>query len=961
MLRLLLLIFLPFCSLAQNSIGLPEVINFPKQTYGAGLQNWDFDQDANGIIYVANNEGLLIYDGHYWSLQPLPNKTIVRSVKIGADGNIYVGGQDEIGFFSPNAQGILQYSSLRETIPENERNFGDVWDIATLNSAIFFRTATRIFRYRNEVMQSFLSNTEWMFMASSHGKIWAQDLQHGLMQFAMDSWTPAATHAEIKEDPITSIITLPDQTQLLTTLRSGLFTLKNQQIKKLPTENNSLFGEERIYAATQIDDQSIALASSSNGIYIIDNQGNIIQKFSKTEGLQNKNVLNIFLDKQKNLWLGLDNGIDLITYNNAIKQINPLQLDGSGYTAIIYNNRLYAGTSNGLYSVGLKDYKDLSFLKADFVQVKNTAGQTWGLDVINNQLLLGHHEGAFVIEENEARKISNNPGYWNFLPLTNTYPAQQMVAGNYKGIVFYNFINNRFVQLEQQNAFTESSRYIAIDSKDVIWVSHPYHGVFKVTQLYDGSYKSMMYTDVQGLPSALNNHVFKIRNEVLVATENGVYKYNGASDRFEPVAWYKNILGNMSIRYLQEDAVGNIWFIHQKTLGVIDISKDKPEVFFIPELSNKLLSGFEFIYPIDKYNILLSGEKGFYHINYEKYKENIPKLSVQIRSVSMIYKKDSLIFGGYFAPTHSTQVQQAGQLPKIENHFNSLRFEYAAPLPGYQSNLEYSFRLIGYDENWSEFSKRTEKEYTNLNPGQYVFEVRTRNNVGITSASAAFAFIVKPAWYQTSFAKLVYILLILAFMYGLYIWLKKKFRLQRKKYEEEQQRLLYIHELEINKNESELVSLRNEKLEAEIMHKNTELASSAMHLVKKTELFNNIKSKLAQILKIQESSQTHAELKKLIRTLSEDENMDKEWENFTKHFDQVHSNFVQSLKEKHPGITGNEIKLCAYLRMNLSSKEIAQLMNISLRGVEISRYRLRKKLKLETETNLFDYLLSIQS
>ncbi|MBL0272833.1 MAG: hypothetical protein IPQ06_07095 [Chitinophagaceae bacterium] len=98
----------------------------------------------------------------------------------------------------------------------------------------------------------------------------------------------------------------------------------------------------------------------------------------------------------------------------------------------------------------------------------------------------------------------------------------------------------------------------------------------------------------------------------------------------------------------------------------------------------------------------------------------------------------------------------------------------------------------------------------------------------------------------------------------------------------------------------------------------------------------------------------------MIKTLSEDDNLDKEWESFAKHFDKVHSDFMVGLKEKHPTITPNELKLCAYLRMNLSTKEIAQLMNISVRGVEISRYRLRKKLQLPSEANLFDYLINLQ-
>jgi DNA-binding CsgD family transcriptional regulator len=158
-----------------------------------------------------------------------------------------------------------------------------------------------------------------------------------------------------------------------------------------------------------------------------------------------------------------------------------------------------------------------------------------------------------------------------------------------------------------------------------------------------------------------------------------------------------------------------------------------------------------------------------------------------------------------------------------------------------------------------------------------------------------------------------------------------------------------------------MVALGNEKLEAEINFKNSELASSAMHLVKKGELISKIKGEIVQVIKGLDNPLVTAELKKMIKALSEDDNMDKEWENFTKHFDKVQSDFLVELKEKHPSITGNELKLCAYLRMNLSTKEIAQLMNISVRGVEISRYRLRKKLQVATETSLFDYLIKIQT
>jgi len=189
---------------------------------------------------------------------------------------------------------------------------------------------------------------------------------------------------------------------------------------------------------------------------------------------------------------------------------------------------------------------------------------------------------------------------------------------------------------------------------------------------------------------------------------------------------------------------------------------------------------------------------------------------------------------------------------------------------------------------------------------------------------------------------------------------RKKFHLQQARHDEEQKKIRYLHQLEIDKTENELVALRNEKLQAEIDFKNTELASSAMHLVQKGELLAKMKATLTQLMKVLDNDKAITELKRMIKVLSEDDKKDKDWENFAQHFDKVNSDFVGRLKEKHATISPNELKLCAYLRMNLSTKEIAQLMNISIRGVEISRYRLRKKLGIATEVSLFDYFIGLE-
>ena len=145
--KFLILVCFPLFIKAQNTIGLPETINFSKSQYNGGAQNWDIRQDKQGIIYLANNEGLLTFDGQSWKIYPLPNKSIVRSVFIGSDGRIYVGGQDELGYFQPNAFGKLVFVSLIQGIPDADKNFGDVWDIVPYKNAIYFRTGSRIFRY----------------------------------------------------------------------------------------------------------------------------------------------------------------------------------------------------------------------------------------------------------------------------------------------------------------------------------------------------------------------------------------------------------------------------------------------------------------------------------------------------------------------------------------------------------------------------------------------------------------------------------------------------------------------------------------------------------------------------------------------------------------------------------------------------------------------------------------------
>jgi DNA-binding CsgD family transcriptional regulator len=390
----------------------------------------------------------------------------------------------------------------------------------------------------------------------------------------------------------------------------------------------------------------------------------------------------------------------------------------------------------------------------------------------------------------------------------------------------------------------------------------------------------------------------------------------------------------------------------------VDNTTSTPQVIYFPELSNKFVAGFEHVNPINRNNVFIGGEKGFYHINYEQYKTIKYPLQVHITSVTAGSNRDSLLFGGYINAVNENE-QVIAEDATISHNWNSFHFEFAAPVYARQSNIEYSYFLEGFDNSWSGYSRRAEKEYTNIPAGTYTFKVKARNNLGNESEVSSYTFTVLPPWYQSTIAKIIYLLLILFAAWMVYKYQRRKFIVQQLKHQEEQNRLQYLHQLELEKAEKELVKLRNEKLEAEIQHKNTELASTAMHLVQKGELLGKIKEQMIRLKKQPDAETNSEELKKILRSISDEDKLDEQWEQFSIHFDKVHSDFLVAVKNRYPGLTANELKLCAYLRMNLSTKEIAQLMNISVRGVEISRYRLRKKLEIPTEMNLFNFLIEV--
>lgn len=944
---------------SQTTIGRPDIQNFSHEQSNIGAQTWKIMQDRFGIMYFANNSGLVSYNGKEWKKFQLPNKTIARSIYISDDDKIYVGGQGTIGYFFPDKQGSLKYHSLIDLIPARYKSFGDVWQIVEFENNIFFRTSNKIYKLdpKKELIKVFEGPnfSKWSFVHKSQNQLFAQNSWQNLVVFKNNNWEPLNI-PELKSTEIFDIQDFGGDTSIISTLHHGLFLMNKTGIRPFHIQKQII--QNQIFSIEPVSNNLFAIGTVSNGIYIVDKNGNSVMHFSTDNGLQNNNVLSMFVDNHSNLWAGLDEGIDLINYKSPFTKIIPVpQRPTPTYAANIFNNRIYLGTSDGLYAADLtlSEKNDISLSQKPFYRVQNSGRQVWNLFNNGEQLLMAHHDGTFEIKSNTALFLDNYyGGAWLYRQIPG---SKNLIAGTYDGIqLFIN--NNQHLIPTKKLSFPnkEPLRFIEIDSSHhIIWASHPYRGIYKVNMSanYDNIEKVQLYTQKDGLPANTNNFVFKINNQIVFTTENGVYEYDYENGLFRVSKQYLRIFGKLSIKFLTEDSKQRIWFATEQGAGVAEKGNAK----FIPELNEKLIAGFENIYPFNDKNILIGSYKGIIHLNYSQYQKSRSKISVLLSKVVTTSNKDSILFNGYFNNNGKISGKQGeNNIFKLLPKFSSFRFEFSTDHYEKSDQILYSYKLEGFDDEWSDWNNKNEKDYTNLSHGKYTFLLKAKDNFGNNSDPISYSFEILPRWYQTILARFIYFALLMLFFYTLNKLYQQRLIKQKANHEKEQAHLKYVHELELEKNEKEIIQLKNDKLETEVVYKNKELASTTMHLYKRGRLLGKIKEDLSEGIKKIQKKEEKSDFNKLLKLIIEEEKQAEDWEQFAIHFDDVHNRFLQKIKLAYPNLTSGDLKLCAYLKMNLSSKEIAQLLNISLKGVEIGRYRLRKKLGLGPNVNLAGFI-----
>jgi ligand-binding sensor domain-containing protein/DNA-binding CsgD family transcriptional regulator len=961
-LLVLSLLFLPYISTSQiKKIGVPFITNYNPKSYKAASENWDVLQDSKGMMFFANHFGILQFDGVRWSIVTQPdNKSMVRSLAIDKKDKMYVGAQGDFGYVVQLSNGQYKYTSLVHLLPASARNFGDVLHTVIRHDEVIFFAIEGIFVYKNNKIKVLKSevNFDEFFEVGKH--IYVSDNAKGLQKLEKDVLIPIPNSEQFVGMKIRKIFETK-KGLLLLTQKNGLFTYKDNLLKPFVTEADYLLKQNQITTGVLLSDGYFGIGTRQTGLVVLDGEGQLIQHINKQMGLQNEYVTNLKTDKEGNLWVTLKEGISVIQISSPLSRI----LDTSNsetkiYCSQIYQDKLYIATDNGLFWLDWQAYKTGKRENVHFQHISGMSENVWNIGVFGNTLLAFEKNGIFEINGASAKLLAKIDGAWQGVIIPN-HPDLLLVGG-YTGLYLLKKINNVWVYQHKIKGFEESSRIIVTDASGNIWIAHGYKGIYKLrfNTTFDAVSNLTFYNQADGFPSSLFLNTFKINNQILFGTTKGVYKQDVSSKKMVPDPVFRKYLGMEShIRLLKADNENNIWYVSGENTGKINQKKQGNlhlEELPFRKLRYLYIPGFENIQTTAGGDVFFGTQDGLIHYNSTKRKTYQTKYKSIISEVKCIFPKDSLLFSSRYdvLPTNVESTREALS-PVLSYSNNSLHFSFAALCYDEADATKYEYWLEGFEPKWSDWSLQTEKEYTNLPENEYVFHVRAKNIYDVVSEEAVFRFEISPPWYRTSWAYILYVTLFGVLIYTIITYQKNVAERKRAQLIINQEKELLFTRAEFN--EQKLL-LEKENLEATINLKNAKVASNTVNLIHLNEILLSIKELITEIKKEKDPAVNLNILTKINRIIDHELQGDQHWNEFEEIFNQLHDNFMQRLKTSFPELTPRDMRLCAYLRMNFNTKEIAPLLGISVRGVEDTRYRIRKKLKLSSEANITEFILN---
>ena len=892
---------------------LPFVENFTKSEYNGDNQNWNITQGNDNAIYVANNHYFLRYNGVKWEKYTLPYKTIIRAVFSDGD-RIYCGSYKEFGYWKRiNGQMNYFYLSENKNLFSGNSDNEEIWKIFKFKNKIYFQSFNELFIFSNNSIEKIRFPFQISYCYVVDNEILVASVRKGIYTMNGNKFIKKQDWSAIDNNIIHDIEKQSGITYVFTK-NNGIFLASDKTLIPWKNPLNARLKNESILIAKFINDSTLVIGTALQGLYIVNIKDGTFKNINRQNAIKNNAILSIMTDKENDLWLGLDNGIAHVEINSAVNIFSDYSgILGSVYSLVTDKYQFLFASNHGLFTYQNKQLEP----------IPNTQGQVWDIYKWQNKFIIGHNDGTYILEGKNLQKVNNVSGGWTFLKsdFENVY-----FQSTYSGIFCYQNIQD-LSKWKFLDKLTKPIRNIAQNKPNELWAADNYRSLYRI--VYDENFATKSIVNVSKENGIKNDYavkIFKYKNELLFLINKNWYSYNSILGKLVKDPLFSKEFGTISDIIPIDD--NNFMVLNSGLLYVINQKNNIFQWELLPEkyYEGRIISESTKAFKIGK-AIYLNLDDGFISYELNRNKKQISKIEIE----------------GFY---HGNLINDAISIPynqSVEINCFSEYFGYNRPELFYKINNSKEFIRI----------KNGNIVLSNLISGKQELEFYCFEGNDYMKISN-YEFYVKNPWYFSFVMISLYILLISGSFFLYYRWNKIRYIQKLKLKEEELKHQKEILEMEL-KSQNDLNVQEYEKhiLELEIKTKSSEVAVKSLSIAKQSEMIDTIQSILESEL---EMNKLKSEIRKTIKINAINK---QEWKTFETNLNQIHNEFIINLSKKHPSLTSKEIKLCVLLKMNLSSKEIAPMMNISFRGVELQRYRLRKKLGISQEESLYKFMINL--
>lgn len=932
-----IIVFLLFILSGVLHANKPHVINLYREYYYADNKNWAIGQDEKGTLYFGNDCGLLQFDGIEWVLSKLPNASILRSLAVDSHNTIYTGGYEEFGRWDRDITGKLVYTSLSKDVDKTVFRNDDFWKIWVEPAYVYFQSFNSIYIYDYDTINRVPFDDGFLFLSKVRDKYLVQEMRGSLFYLEGTEMKKIEGSEIFSNTDVRVILPYDSDKYLIGTAAQGLYIYDGNTFKVWNKELSGIITSKELNCGIFTAKGTYMLGTILDGIYEVDASGTILNHISATNSLQNSTILSLYEDNLRNIWVAMDRGIAYIHYiENMDCYIAPRGNTPAVYDAIRWEGKLFLATNQGVFYLNENELSHPNVL-SNLKLIDGTQGQSWKLQIINSKLYCGHNRGLKQIHKNLSVTDDYAIG-------TGIYNITEAEIKNKKRIILSTYSSVRIIDSETGIVstpvdFSEPVVITLTDHLDNVWMEHFNKGVYRcrlneeLTNI--STYKYYGGDSQDGLPYKLK--IFKVGGRIVLHGNESYFTYDDISDSiventvlnncFEGIKGIKNIIPITGDEFW---AVGNTMLYKFRYNGY-EASIIENYAF---DINLSLVSNYENIAQLDELQSLICLDNGFL-----LYKAN-PTNRYQDRN------KPPRPFLEVFETSNidgEKKYEEVFNHPKINYKYNTVAFYFSAENI-FASGILFQYKLDQVDSDWSDGKRINKISYARLPAGEYRFMIRTVDNLGNTSEPDIYSFEILSPWYLTGWAYITYIFLIVLTLYLTWMLILRRYR--------------NLHLQKIRARETKRLKKLAGKLQNELEVKNAELLTQTSFIIQKNELIMKVKD----IIDSFRRNHSNRELKQLthkIDGLLTSVDTEKDWKTFLIKFEEKHKDFFKNLKTLYPQLTSNDLRLCACLKLNLESKEIASLMNLSVRAVENSRYRLRKKLNLIPSQNLNDFFLEL--